>query len=93
MHAALLQLCGRQVPGDTYRNLRIHPTFSMQTFKHVLVPIWLLTYHYGATLYQVIVNGYTGKMAGRYPKSPWKVAFLILVVVIITLVVLMLNEG
>ena len=93
MTAKLYQMAASEVPGDTHRHLQVHPQFSAQTFKHVLVPIWLLTYHYGATLYQVIVNGYTGKMAGRYPKSPWKVAFLILVVVIITLVVLMLNEG
>ena len=38
--------CARQqVPGDTYRNLQIHPPFSGRTFKHVLVPIWLLVLH------------------------------------------------
>jgi hypothetical protein len=88
MHARLLQLCGAQVPGDTYRNLRIAPEYSAQTFKHVLVPIWLLAYSYGARKYQVLVNGYTGKMSGRYPKSPWKVAFLVLVILVIVLVVL-----
>ena len=41
--------CARaQVPGDTHRNLRIHPTFSGQTFKHMLVPIWLLAYAFGS---------------------------------------------
>jgi hypothetical protein len=92
MTAKLYQMAASEVPGDTHRNLQIHPQFSGQTFKHVLVPIWLLTYHYGATLYQVIVNGYTGAMAGRYPKSPWKVAFVILVVVVIMLVILMLEQ-
>ena len=28
-------------------NLQIHPVFSGRTFKHVLVPIWLLSYNYG----------------------------------------------
>ena len=41
-------LCAQQVPGDTYRNLRDLPEFSGRTFKHVLVPVWLLTYTYGA---------------------------------------------
>ena len=48
MHAALERLCAAQVPGDTHRNLRIFPTFSGRTFKHVLVPMWLLVYDYGA---------------------------------------------
>jgi hypothetical protein len=82
MHAALERLCGQQVPGDTYRNLRIRPQYSGQTFKHVLVPIWLLTYNYGAAVFQVIVNGYTGKIAGRYPYSPWKIVGLILAAIL-----------
>jgi hypothetical protein len=82
MHAALERICASQVPGDTYRNLRIHPTYSGQTFKHVLVPVWLLTYNYGAKTFQVIVNGYTGRIAGKHPYSFWKVFFLILAIVI-----------
>jgi hypothetical protein len=82
MHAALEQLCARQVPGDTYRNLRIFPTFSGQTFKHVLVPIWLLSYNYGARTFQVIVNGYTGKIAGKHPYSVWKILFLVVLAII-----------
>jgi hypothetical protein len=83
MRAALEQLCARQVPGDTYRKLVIHPTFSGRTFKHLLVPIWLLVYVFGRTSYQVVVNGYTGKIAGRYPFSPWKIAFLILLALVV----------
>lgn len=81
MRAALEQLCARQVPGDTYRNLRIHPTFSGRTFKHLLVPIWLLVYTFGRRSYQVVVNGYTGRIAGRYPYSPWKIALIVALVV------------
>ena len=65
MHAKLEQLCAAQVPGDTYRNLRIHPVYSNQTFKHVLVPVWLLAYNYGPKKFQVVANGYTGVIAGR----------------------------
>ena len=92
MHATLEQLCARQVPGDTHRNLRIHPTFSGQTFKHVLVPIWLLTYDYRAKTYQVIVNGSTGSIAGKYPLSGWKVLLVILLVAIVVLTVISLEN-
>jgi len=92
MRAVLEQLCARQVPGDTYRNLVIHPTFSARTFKHLLVPIWLLVYMFGSKSYQVVVNGYTGRMAGRYPYSPWKIALLI-VLALIALVFFVLANG
>ena len=92
MHAALERLCAAQVPGDTHRNLRIFPTFSGRTFKHVLVPVWLLAYNYRAKAFQVIVNGYTGKIAGKYPISIWKVLLVILLVAIVVLTVISLDN-
>lgn len=83
MDAALEQLCARQVPGDTYRNLRIRPDYSARTFKHVLVPVWLLSYNYGARAFQVVANGYTGRIAGKYPYSIWKILFLALLVLVV----------
>lgn len=91
MHAKLVALCSQQVPGDTQRNLQIAPEYSDRTFKHVLVPIWLLTYDYRAKPYQVIVNGYTGAIAGRRPYSGWKIAFGVLLALLIGLIVLWLN--
>ena len=81
------------MPGDTHRNLRIHPAFSGQTFKHLLVPIWLLVYTFGRRPFQVVVNGYTGQIAGRYPYSPWKVAFLIVLALLAVMLFVLANEG
>ncbi|MDA1092182.1 MAG: zinc ribbon domain-containing protein [Acidobacteria bacterium] len=87
MHRQLERLCGSEVPGDTYRNLHIQPQYSGQTFKHILVPVWNLVYDYGSSAYQVLVNGYTGKMTGRYPKSPWKIAGLVAVISLLLLLI------
>jgi hypothetical protein len=92
MKRKLYDMCAAEVPGDTQRNLEISPTFSGQTFKHVLVPVWLLTYTYGNKPWQVVVNGYTGRMAGEYPKSPWKIAALVLLVIIAVLIFLMAQD-
>ncbi len=81
MEHQLRALCAREVPGDTHRGLQIDPRYSGETFKHVLVPVWLLTYDYHGRPFQVVVNGYSGKIAGRYPKSGWKIFFLILLIV------------
>ena len=87
----LHDLCARDVPGDTYRNLQMHPAWSGKTFKHVLVPVWLLTYLYANRPWQVVVNGYTGLIAGEYPKSPWKIALLVLIVLIVVVIVVMME--
>jgi hypothetical protein len=92
MHRALEQLCARQVPGDTYRNLQIHPVFSGQTFKHILVPIWLLTYVFGRKAYQVLVNGCTGKIAGNRPWSVWKVLFAIVIALVVLGLILVVAQ-
>jgi hypothetical protein len=92
MHEQLEGLCAGQVPGDTYRNLRIAPEYSAQTFKHMLVPVWLLAYTYGAARYQVVVNGYTAAIAGQYPKSPWKILFVTLLVLILVLIVMYASQ-
>jgi hypothetical protein len=86
-------MCSAEVPGDTQRILQIHPTFSAQTFKHILVPVWLLSYLYGTKTYQVVVNGYDGRMAGQYPKSPWKIAFLVLLAMIAFFIFVLVNQN
>jgi DNA-directed RNA polymerase subunit RPC12/RpoP len=77
------QLCSAEVPGDTQRNLEVKADYSAQTFKHILTPVWLLTYTYGAKSFQVVVNGYTGAIAGKHPLSWIKIMLAILAVIIV----------
>jgi Zn finger protein HypA/HybF involved in hydrogenase expression len=93
MTAKLQALCAEAVPGDTYRSLEIFPEFSGRTFKHILVPVWLLTYTYGPRSFQVLVNGYTGKMEGSYPISPWRVMAAILFALIALMTFLYLQNN
>ena len=92
MDKQLKRLCAAEVPGDTHRNLRIEPRYSGQTFKHILVPVWNLVYEYGRGSYQVLVNGYTGTMTGRYPKSPWKIGFLVAAIALLAVLILILTR-
>jgi hypothetical protein len=93
MDAEITRLCGAQVPGDTHRNLQVDTDYSGQTFKHVLVPIWLLSYNYGARAYQVVINGYTAAIAGKYPKSWVKITLAVLAILAFTAVVLLLTRN
>ncbi len=83
MDAALRSLCAKQIPGDTYRNLVVDATYSNQTFKHILTPVWMLSYVYRAKSYQVLVNGVTGSVAGERPWSWIKIALLVILGLII----------
>ena len=82
MEGKIRQLCAAQVPGDTQRNLQVEATFSDQSFKHILVPVWLLTYTYGARSFQLVANGVTGRIAGERPWSWIKVTLVIIAALI-----------
>jgi predicted RNA-binding Zn-ribbon protein involved in translation (DUF1610 family) len=88
MQAKVTALCAQQVPGDTYRNLDVHADYSRQTFKHILTPVWLLSYTYGARRFQCVLNGVTGAVRGEYPKSAWKIALLVVAIFIVVLIVM-----
>jgi len=83
MDAKLRAMCGDAVPGDTYRNLQVDARYADQRFKHILVPVWLLTYTYGQKVYQVAANGVTGQMAGDRPWSWIKIMLLVIVALIV----------
>jgi DNA-directed RNA polymerase subunit RPC12/RpoP len=87
MDRKLHSLCASQVPGDTHRNLQVDADYSGQTFKHILVPIWLLSYSYGARKFQVVINGYTGAIAGDYPKSWVKILLTVLFILLVILII------
>ena len=94
MDAAMRELCAKQVPGDTQRDLQVQTQYQGRTFKHVLVPVWLVTYTYGPKNYQIVVNGYTGTVAGDRPISYVKVfVYVILPVLIIVLLLLLTQQS
>ena len=86
MASQVQSMCSRQVPGDTQRNLQVSADWAGQTFKHILVPIWLLSYDFNGKSFQVVVNGYTGEIAGERPYSFWKIFFLVAGILIAVLI-------
>ncbi len=81
-------LCAGQIPGDTHRDLQVDAQFSSRTFKHILVPVWLVNYTYGAKTYQVVANGNTGKLAGEQPYSLAKIALAVMCLVALALLLI-----
>jgi len=90
MLGKLRERARREIGGDTHRNLSVDADFYDQSFKHIILPVWLCTYKYNGKPYQFAVNGQTGKIKGEKPISAIKVAILIIVIliVVITMVIL-----
>ena len=67
-----------RIGGDHQRVHQIQTATPALSFKHVLLPIWILTYPDRDRVHHVVVNGRTGAVAGSRPYSPWKIAFAVL---------------
>ncbi len=93
MEAKIREMCSSEVPGDTQRNLQVQADFAEQTFKHILVPIWLLGYTYGSASYQVVINGYTGTIAGEHPLSWVKITLAVIAALIVSAIIFLLTSG
>jgi hypothetical protein len=93
MESKIRAMCASQVPGDTHRNLQVSASFSGQTFKHLLLPVWLVSFVYGPKSYQALVNGVTGQVAGKYPKSAWKIFFFVLFILAIVGIVALIGSN
>ncbi len=68
----------RQEGYDSYRMMSYDHTYNKVLFKHILLPVWMATYRFRDRAYPFLVNGETGKAAGKAPLSPLKVALLVL---------------
>ena len=83
MQEKLRALCAQQVPGDTLRNLEVEASYQGRTFKHILVPVWLVNYTYGRRTFQIVANGYTGAIAGEQPYSWVKITLAVILGLIV----------
>ena len=92
MDAELQQLCAAQIPGDTYRNLQVQANYSGQTFKHILAPVWLLSYTFGAKAFQAVMNGVSGTIQGEYPKSWVKITLLVLAILVVLIIAMSMSN-
>ncbi|AQG79019.1 hypothetical protein [Spirosoma montaniterrae] len=84
--------CANQMGGDVQRNLRVSTRLSQQTFKHILLPLWVCAYVYNGKSYRFLINGQTGRVAGNRPKSALKVGIAIALFVLFVLILIFLAK-
>ena len=62
-------------------------------FKYLLLPVWISSFSYKGKVFQFLVNGETGKVAGRAPVSPLRVAVAIVLTCLFVWLMYMLFQN
>lgn len=92
MDARIRGMCISRLGGDTYRNLRIDTDKDDQTFKHIILPVWVAAYHFNKKSYQFVINGQTGRVGGEKPYSWIKITLLVLLILAIIATIFLVME-
>jgi len=83
----------RDIGGDTQRITFINVNLSKETFKHILLPVYISAYRFKGKRYNFFVNGQSGKLDGQRPYSVWKIFFLVIsILLVIFIIYLMINK-
>lgn len=83
----------QRIGGDEQRVHSIRTHHSALTYKHVLLPVWLLAYRYGGKPYQVAINAATGEVQGERPYSAIKIALFVLAIAAVIAIVVVLSRS
>ncbi len=75
------------IGGDRQRVHRVDTDVQDVTFKHILLPVWTAAYRYQGKSYRCLVNGQTGRVQGERPYSAWKIAFAVVLGLVVAGVV------
>lgn len=68
----------QRIGGDTQIVASVKSRYDAITYKHVMLPVWLMAYRFREKSYQVFINAATGEVQGERPWSGWKIAFAVL---------------
>lgn len=79
---------------DQVSNVNVKTVYRNITYKYLMLPVWMSSFVYKGKIYQFMVNGQTGKVSGKVPISPIRVAIAILIgIVIIGLLAVLVMGG
>lgn len=75
------------VPGDRVRNVTNQTQLTIGKVDLALLPVWIATWTFDGKVLRLLVNGQTGEVVGKLPRSNWKIAGAVSIVVLLVLMV------
>lgn len=92
MEGVITQDVRRDIGGDEQRIDHVDTATSNETFKHLLLPVWIGAYRFQGKVFQVVVNARTGEVQGERPYSAIKIAMLVVGILILILVLFVIGQ-
>jgi len=71
------EACRAQASTTLIRNFSMNLDFSQETWRYILLPVYVAAYRFQSQPYQVMVNGQTGMVAGQMPVD-WTKVWLVI---------------
>ena len=65
--------CYHNIPSHHVRNFSMSADFADESWRYILLPVYLSSYKYEEKIYQVMINGQSGAIAGQKPVAWWKI--------------------
>ena len=91
MEGVITQDVRRDIGGDEQRVDRVQTATSNETFRHLLLPVWIGAYRFQGKVFQVVVNARTGEVQGERPYSAIKITLLVFAIIIGLMVLVLLG--
>lgn len=83
------QLASNALGGDTQRFLNVDTIESRETYKHIVLPVWICQYLFKGKNYTFVVNGQTGSISGQKPLSTSKIVIAVIIAILIIVAIVM----
>ena len=80
----------QDIGGDEQRIYSMDLDFSHQTFKHILLPVWVSSYRFKGKVYHITINASTGEVQGERPYSWIKISLAVICAIIVIVGVILL---
>jgi DNA-directed RNA polymerase subunit RPC12/RpoP len=65
--------CYKDIHSSHVRNFSMTADFANETWRYILLPVYIAAYKFENTVFQIMVNGQTGVVAGQKPVAWWKI--------------------
>src|SRR3984957_6625561 len=93
MERTITQAIRREIGGGEQRIEHVDTATSNETFRHLLLPVWIGAYQFQAKVFQVVVNARTGEVQGERPYSAIKIAMLVVGILILVLILMIASRS
>jgi len=77
VYSDLCQRIKRRYHADHVGRMSINTAYNKRQFNYLLLPAYTANFQYKNKVYNFYINGTSGKLVGSYPKSGWKIFFLV----------------